>query len=127
MKASLFSGSNGPRHSFSRKRHGKPSTKLGPVWVRRGLAFVSLTALLAIQQAGHVQAVGTQPPNPLPDPHSYVVTGNYAVGSINIPSQIPQGTWTGRIHISTCPNTAVPGNPAPVSYTHLTLPTILRV
>jgi hypothetical protein len=48
-----------------------------------------------------VEAVAT-PTNPLPDPHSYVVTGNYAVGSIDLPAHSAAGVVNGTIHINTC-------------------------
>src|SRR4029079_2804468 len=55
----------------------------------------------AFQQAGQLQAVAT-PLNPLPDPHSYVVTGNYAVASDDVPAQTQKGTVTRTLHINTC-------------------------
>src|SRR6478672_8451919 len=92
MRTLLVPGSGGHRHSFSRRGRRMSSTQFAAGWVARGFACVALTALLAIQQAGHLQAVATLPPNPLPDPHSYVVTGNYAVASDDIPAQTQKGT-----------------------------------
>src|SRR5262245_46751182 len=69
------------------------------------LAFViSLTGSLAVQQAERVRAQTEFPQNPLPEPHGYLVTGNYAVGSFDFPAQSAKGTVNGTIHISTCPN-----------------------
>ena len=64
-------------------------------------AFLALTTLLVLQPGGRLQAVAT-PSQPLPDPHSYVVTGNYAVASDDVPSQTQPGTVTRTLHINTC-------------------------
>ena len=77
------------------------STKPANTGIARAFAFVALTALLAFQQAGQLQAVAT-PLNPLPDPHSYVVTGNYAVASDDVPAQTQKGSVTRTLHIKTC-------------------------
>jgi hypothetical protein len=76
---------------------------LASKFVGRSAVFLPLLALLALQNSTSVQAVSVAtPPNALPDPHSYIVTGNYAVASDDIPAQTQQGTVTRTLHINTC-------------------------
>src|SRR5262249_28155249 len=110
MKTSLVSRSDGYRRSRSQRGDRMPSAAPA-TRVARGVVFFGLVALLAIQQAGRLEAVAT-PTNPLPDPHSYIVTGNYAVASDDIPAQTQRGTVTRTLHINTC---NPQGNPAIVT------------
>jgi len=76
---------------------------LASKFVGRPAVFLPLLALLALQNSTSVQAVSVAtPPNALPDPHSYIVTGNYAVASDDVPAQTQQGTVTRTLHINTC-------------------------
>src|SRR5262245_39065632 len=101
MRTSLVSGSDGYRRSRSQRGDGRSSAARPATRVARRVAFLGLIALLAVQQAGRLEAVAT-PFNPLPDPHSYIVTGNYAVASDDIPAQTVKGTVRRTLHINTC-------------------------
>ena len=88
MKTSFASGSDGHPHSPSRGGHAMSSTNLA-AWAPRLRRLIS-AALFAIglvvlmtQQTGHAQ----QGTDPLPYTGSFLVTGNYAVGGVDLTPQ----------------------------------------
>src|SRR5262245_9350746 len=115
MKTSLVPGSDGHRHSLSRREHGRPSTTLA--WAPR-LRRVTAAALFSIglvvlmtQQTGHAQ----QGTDPLPYSGGFLVTGNYVVGGVDLthqnnPTQFDANLGisfsTGTLNISNVPPNA---------------------
>lgn len=56
----------------------------------RGRVLFFGVALLLAQTSGRAQLA-----NPLPEVHGYLVTGNYAVGSVDFPAQTAKRNVTG--------------------------------
>src|SRR5437870_5791305 len=68
----------------------------------RSLAVTAVVALCTLAQ-NNVNAAGA---DALPFSNSFLVTGNYAVGGVDIHGQTANGFSTGTIHINRCTATS---------------------
>ena len=72
------------------------------IWLRRVAAFLAITAVTMVAQTSG-QAQGG---DALPFAKSYTITGNYVVGSVDLPAKGTNGSVTGKIYMNGVPDNA---------------------